>query len=272
MKVLHLRSAKLPVKTSYAILLPPPPLTSHMTVKRSTSDGLTSVLPPTILLIAALLLSPAVLAQNPPPTPSAADVRQTYAKLCAGCHGADARGSQQGPGLAGNPGVRRRSPQNLRNVILKGIPAAGMPPFELPAPTIDALAALVASFNASAGDTTVPGDRAAGKEFFFGRGHCASCHMVFGDGAPSGPDLSNVALDRTVDQLREALPRIVDLRCDDEIAILRGEHAVYGRLRQVVAGLHRDFPAAGQRVALHGVFVHRHHAVVQREIDVLAAA
>ena len=176
-----------------------------MTGKRSTSDSLTSALPPTILLIAALLLSPAVLAQNPPPTSSAADVRQTYAKLCAGCHGADARGSQQGPGLAGNPGVRRRSPQNLRNVILKGIPAAGMPPFELPAPTIDALAALVASFNASAGDATVPGDRVAGKEFFFGQGQCASCHMVFGDGSPSGPDLSNVARDRTVDQLREAL-------------------------------------------------------------------
>ena len=30
------------------------------------------------------------------------------------------------------PGVRRRSVQSLRNVILKGIPAAGMPPFALP--------------------------------------------------------------------------------------------------------------------------------------------
>ncbi len=127
-----------------------PPLTSRITEKRWRSDNQASALPPTILLIASLLLSPAVLAQNPPPAPSAADVKQTYAKLCAGCHGADARGTQQGPGLAGNLWVRRRSMQNLRNIILRGIPAAGMPPFDLPAPTIDALAGLVASLNASA--------------------------------------------------------------------------------------------------------------------------
>lgn len=158
-----------------------------------------------ILLIVSHLASLAALAQTPPPAPSAPDVRQTYAKLCAGCHGADARGTQQGPGLAGNLQVRRRSVQNLRNVILKGIPAAGMPPFDLPAPTLDALAGLVASLNAAAAETAVPGDRAAGKEFFFGRGQCASCHMVSGAGAPIGPDLSSVARDMTVDQLREAL-------------------------------------------------------------------
>ena len=173
--------------------------------KRSTSFNQASTLPPAILLGAALLLIPAVLAQTPPVAPSASDVRQTYAKLCAGCHGADARGTQQGPGLAGNPTVRRRSMQNLRSVILKGIPAAGMPPFDLPGATVDALATLVASLNASAAETNVPGNPTAGKEFFLGKGQCASCHMVFGDGAPIGPDLSNVARDMTVDQLREAL-------------------------------------------------------------------
>jgi PQQ-dependent dehydrogenase (methanol/ethanol family) len=176
-----------------------------MTGKRSVSRNQTVALPPAILFIASLLLNPAVLAQNPPPAPSAADVNQTYAKLCAGCHGADARGTQQGPGLAGNLRLRRRSMQNLQNIIRKGIPAAGMPPFDLPAPTIDALAGLVASLNATAAETTVPGDRAVGREFFFGQGQCASCHMVSGDGAPTGPDLSNVARDMTVGQLREAL-------------------------------------------------------------------
>ena len=103
------------------------------------------------------------------------------------------------------PRVRRRSMQNLKNIILKGIPAAGMPAFDLPVPMIEALAALVVSLNASAAEATVPGDRAAGKEFFFGEGQCASCHLVFGDGAPIGPDLSDVAHHRTVDELREAL-------------------------------------------------------------------
>src|SRR2546423_13668940 len=76
------------------------------------------------LIVAAVGLSP-IWAQNP--------IQQTYAKLCGGCHGADARGTEQGPGLAGNVSVRRRSVQSLRNVIRNGIPAAGMPGFDLPA-------------------------------------------------------------------------------------------------------------------------------------------
>ena len=157
------------------------------------------------ILFAALAWSPVQQAQNLPAAPSAPDAQETYAKLCAGCHGADAHGSQQGPGLAGNPGVRRRSVDNLRNVIRRGIPTAGMPPFELPDATLDALVALVKSLNAPAADSNVPGDRTAGKEFFFGKGQCAACHMVYGAGEPIGPDLSNVARDLTVDQIRQAL-------------------------------------------------------------------
>jgi PQQ-dependent dehydrogenase (methanol/ethanol family) len=135
------------------------------------------------------------------------DIQQTYAKLCSGCHGADARGTQQGPGLAGNLRVRRRNVASLRNVILRGIPAAGMPGFDLPAPTVDALAALVVSLNASAADVTVPGDVAAGKAYFFGAGKCSTCHMVSGGGTAVGPDLSSVARSLTVEQLRESLLR-----------------------------------------------------------------
>src|SRR3954453_23452497 len=121
-----------------------------------------------------LACRPMQWAQSPRP----ADAQENYAKLCAGCHGADAHGSQQGPGLAGNPGVRRRSAQSLRDVIVKGIPAAGMPPFPLPATALDSLVALLKSLNAPAADTTVSGDRAAGREFFFGKGQCASWHMA----------------------------------------------------------------------------------------------
>ena len=65
--------------------------------------------------------------------------------------------------------------------------------------------ALVASLNASAAESIVPGDRAAGKQFFFGKGQCASCHMVYGEGSAIGPDLSNIAREMTVDEIREAL-------------------------------------------------------------------
>ena len=158
---------------------------------------------PLFLLALASLPGAELFAQAP--GAGGGEVRETYAKLCAGCHGADARGSQQGPGLAGNVTLRRRSAQSVRNVIVKGIPAAGMPAFDLSAATVDALVALVASLNASAAEAVVPGDRAAGGAFFFGKGQCASCHMVSGRGAPVGPDLSSVALERTVDQLRDAV-------------------------------------------------------------------
>lgn len=155
--------------------------------------------------VAALFLSQLLLAQDPTTAPAGVDVKNVYAKLCAGCHGADARGTQQGPGLAGNPGVRRRSNLNVRNLIRKGIPAAGMPGFDLPDSTLDALVALVASLNSSAAESNVPGDRAAGKEFFFSKGQCSSCHMVSGAGKPIGPDLSNLGREMMVGQIREAL-------------------------------------------------------------------
>lgn len=133
------------------------------------------------------------------------DVAQTYAQQCAGCHGADARGSQQGPGLAGNLRLRRRNAQSLRNVITRGIPAAGMPGFKLPAATLDGLVAMIVSLNASAAEAKLPGDVKTGATFFFGEGRCSTCHMVAGRGAAIGPDLSAVARELTVDQLREAV-------------------------------------------------------------------
>ncbi len=151
----------------------------------------------------ALLVSLLSLASAQSPTD--AETRQSYLKLCGGCHGDDARGTQQGPGLASNPGVRRRSLSNLSNVIRNGIPSAGMPGFALSAPELEAMAKLVASMNASAADTDVPGDTAAGRQFFFGKGKCGGCHMASGDGTALGPDLSTVAREMTAGQIRDSL-------------------------------------------------------------------
>ncbi len=185
-------------------------------------------------LIATLAVIP-LFAQDPSSSPLASDIKQTYSKLCSGCHGADAKGTQQGPGLAGNPWVRRRSAQSLRNVIRNGIPTAGMPAFDLPASTIEALATLVVSLNASAAESTVPGDRAAGKEFFFGKGQCDSCHMIQGAGKPIGPDLSSIAREMTSDEIREAL-----LRPEARIAPGYGLVTVHLRDQNALRGFERS--------------------------------
>jgi len=158
-------------------------------------------------VIVALVLSPMLLlGQTPSVAPSnLTEGAKVFAQRCAGCHGADARGTDRGPALAGSRRVSTRSIQKLRDVIHNGIAGSGMPPFDLPAQELDALAALVHSLNAPAAENTVPGDSAAGERFFLGKGECASCHMACGKGKPIGPDISNVGRDMTVDQIREAL-------------------------------------------------------------------
>ena len=157
--------------------------------------GLTRLVTITI----AAILGPVLWAQDAP------DIQPTYSRLCGGCHGDDARGTDQGPALAGSSSVRGRSAQSLRDVIRNGVPAAGMPAFDLPAGTIDALATTIASWNVIAAKATVPGDAATGRQFFVGKGQCTSCHLAHGEGAAIGPDLSDVALTLTVDELRDAL-------------------------------------------------------------------
>jgi len=157
-------------------------------------------------MVLVLAWSPGLLfGQNPskaPPKPS--DGAKLFAQICAGCHGADAHGTNQGPALAGNRALRRRSVPQLRDLIRNGIPAAGMPSFDLRTDQLDALAALVHSLNEPAADTAVPGDVVIGKEFFFGKGQCASCHMVYGRGQPIGPDVSNIARELTLDEIRQS--------------------------------------------------------------------
>ena len=131
--------------------------------------------------------------------------QKLYAKQCAGCHGADAHGTDRGPGLAANRRVRGRSPEQLRAFIRKGAPASGMPGFDLPPEALDALAALLQSLNAPAAQAAASGDPEAGRAFFHGKGQCAACHMVSGGGRAIGPDLSNIGNEMTVEELRAAL-------------------------------------------------------------------
>ena len=73
---------------------------------------------------------------------------EVFAKHCAGCHGSDARGSGKGPGLAASPRLAGQSAAALRTLIQRGFPDAGMPPFDLPAPELDAVAGYIHDLNA----------------------------------------------------------------------------------------------------------------------------
>ena len=77
-----------------------------------------------------------------------ADGKKLFRERCAGCHGNDARGGGQGPGLAGNPRLSGRSVEQVRAIVERGVPGSGMPAFDLPPDQLDALAAYVRSLNA----------------------------------------------------------------------------------------------------------------------------
>jgi PQQ-dependent dehydrogenase (methanol/ethanol family) len=159
------------------------------------------------VLLFVLFLPLPLFSQDPQPARSTLlqDGRTVYASNCSGCHGADTNGTDHAPKLTGNPDVRGRSVEQLRNLIVSGIAAGGMPAFTLPAHQLDAVAAYVHSLNSPISQTTVAGDGTVGEQFFRGEGDCGSCHMVQGSGASKGPDLSNVGSRLTAQEITGVL-------------------------------------------------------------------
>ncbi|MBO0798806.1 MAG: c-type cytochrome, partial [Blastocatellia bacterium] len=131
--------------------------------------------------------------------------RRHFEAHCAACHGADGKGGERGPDIVFADNARRRSAADLSELIRRGIPAAGMPAFQLPARELEELVAYVRALSTPAIETAVAGDVAAGAAFFFGKGNCSSCHMVNGRGRLLGPDLSELAAERTLPEIEQSL-------------------------------------------------------------------
>jgi len=131
--------------------------------------------------------------------------RRHFEAHCAACHGADGRGGERGPDIISTENARRRSADGLSEVIRKGVPAGGMPGFQLPDQELQELVAFVHSLSAPAIESAAPGDIAAGAAFFFGKGNCSSCHMVKGRGGLLGPDLSELGAERTLPEIERSL-------------------------------------------------------------------
>jgi PQQ-dependent dehydrogenase (methanol/ethanol family) len=148
------------------------------------------------LLLLLCTIYPMAAQDTSPPRP--------YAAVCSGCHGERATGTERGPGLVDNRGLRSRSVKQIQILIQTGT-KGGMPPFALPNEQLLSLATWVHSLNASAYEVKPAGDTAAGEGFFFGKGACGSCHMVASRGGVNGPDLSSIGKQLTLRQLDQAL-------------------------------------------------------------------
>ena len=136
--------------------------------------------------------------------------RKQYLAHCVGCHGDDGTGGGHGPDIVNVSEPLGVSKSAVTNIILKGIADEGMPAFQIPAAEAAAIAAYVMILkmppaDGAAAGNPAPGDPAAGEHYFTGKGNCTSCHMVRGRGGVLGPDLSNLAHDRKLTQIEQAL-------------------------------------------------------------------
>lgn len=131
--------------------------------------------------------------------------RKQFEGLCAPCHGADGGGGERGPDIVSRRGARIRNEKDLSELIHTGIPDSGMPGFDLPAQKLQELTAFVYSLRAPAIERTLPGNAALGESFYQEKGRCSSCHMLNGRGGSTGPDLSDLGRERTLNDILRAL-------------------------------------------------------------------
>lgn len=143
--------------------------------------------------------------KNPFDTPAdAAAGRPYFLGHCAACHGPEGEG---GRGINLTTGRFRRgtSDRELFRTISKGVPGSEMPGVRLSQPEVWKVITFVRRLAAQGAEEKAPGDPAAGRAVYEGKGACTQCHWINGRGGVLGPDLSEIGLRRSLKFLRESV-------------------------------------------------------------------
>jgi putative heme-binding domain-containing protein len=140
-----------------------------------------------------------------------AEGEKLYNETCTACHGKDGTGGELGPPVAAqNRRYLRRTDQEVFEAITNGITGTQMPPYsgQLTGDQIWRITAYIRGLRGTAIDTPTQGDAAAGEAIFWTGAKCGGCHMVKGKGSILGPDLSNLAGTRKVQNIVDALTKV----------------------------------------------------------------
>lgn len=165
-----------------------------------------------MMLICSFLLwsgGISALGQDHPMSGSSQDRgAQLYQSNCAYCHGADGKGGR-GPAIATLPKVIAMSNQDLMGIVHKGEPDQGMPGFpDLGDPGTKAVVQYLRTLQGVTADGTpakLTGDPDAGRQIFYGTGHCSTCHMILGKGGFIATELTSYARNRTAEEILQAI-------------------------------------------------------------------
>ena len=142
--------------------------------------------------------------------------RSTFNASCAGCHGLDGGGGDKAPNISANSGVQHLSDAEVSSIISNGISGTGMPAFHnLNNRQLRATVDYIRSLGGKAEEQqTISCDATRGKEIFFGKGKCSSCHTISGQGGFLGPDLTAYAATASAQSIRDAIiksPRVAPM-------------------------------------------------------------
>ena len=137
---------------------------------------------------------------------------------CALCHGLGARGGGRGPDLTRTVKKHAHNDAEMFQVISNGIPGTAMPAngtngqgVGMTDEEIWQIISYIRSQEVKA-PAQGAGNRAHGKELFYGDANCSLCHMIEGRGGRLGPELTGVGGSRTraaiIDSVREPSRRL----------------------------------------------------------------
>jgi len=127
-----------------------------------------------------------------------------YSMHCIACHGENGDLQQE---INLRRGIFPNSPsdRDLGDNIRNGIPGTAMVATAYTDSEITSLVAYVRNITSVDLGSITLGDPIRGQVLFEGKGACASCHRIHGQGPRAAPDLSNIGAIRTAAQLERSL-------------------------------------------------------------------
>jgi putative heme-binding domain-containing protein len=135
--------------------------------------------------------------------------KRLFQMRCATCHGLDGLGGERAPDIRRQ--TEMSTDQALLNLLHDGIPQRGMPAFTDMAK--EDRRAVVAYIRLLQGNSpgnsggTSPADPIRGRELFFGKAGCSTCHQIAGQGQSIAEDITDLARDLQASEIREAILR-----------------------------------------------------------------
>jgi len=127
-----------------------------------------------------------------------------YDAQCTTCHGANGDGVG-GVNLRSGTFRNAITDLDLQRVILFGIQGTGMQAFKFDPSELAGVIAYLRNMNSVDRGSVKLGDAARGRALFDGKGGCARCHRVGGEGSRVAPDLSEVGALRSAGSLQRSL-------------------------------------------------------------------